>query len=174
MRRAEASTSSSGEISPFLSRATASMADMRQSSSLVRRLPFLRATNFYATEHAACAPRIPAACGEPRRQGGAAAGDHAAAQSCCTAVPVPSRKGLPWMAAREMRCSATVSRLLRLSGPRWCRLTLLPATSLRPHSGQSPRSVIRPPWGVSVEVLCCGPQWTFRLIFDGDQSPGVL
>ena len=35
MRRAEASTSSRGEISPFRSRATASTADIRQSSSLI-------------------------------------------------------------------------------------------------------------------------------------------
>src|SRR3954447_984194 len=38
MRRAGASTSSSGEISPFLSRVTASTAGIRQSSSLIRML----------------------------------------------------------------------------------------------------------------------------------------
>src|SRR6202521_395213 len=35
MRRVEASTSSRGEISPFLSRATASTADIRQSSLFI-------------------------------------------------------------------------------------------------------------------------------------------
>ena len=45
MRRAEASTSSRGEISRFLSRATASTADIRQSSSAIECLPYF------------CAPR---------------------------------------------------------------------------------------------------------------------